>query len=64
VIVTLAHREGRPFLPGEPVDTGSYGEYDLMQTIGRGGAPYRIWTPEVAPGLFWFCFIRKDRVAE
>ncbi len=49
-----------PFGRGSEITTPNYGEYMLIQAIQEGRAPYRPYTPEVAPGVHWFMFIRTD----
>jgi hypothetical protein len=54
----------------EPIDPGSFpiqmtvGEADLVRRIQTGRAPYTPYHPEVAPGLHWYMFVRKDRSGE
>jgi arabinofuranosyltransferase len=52
-----------PFGRGSEVATPNYGEYMLIQAIQEGRAPYRPYTPQVAPGVHWFMFIRSDESA-
>jgi len=59
LIMTLAWSD-RPFEPTTPVETGVYGEWLLMEEVRKGRAPYDVITPEVAPGVYWFMFLRKD----
>ena len=48
-----------PFDRGTDIRTANYGEYLLMQAVQDGRAPYRPYTPQVAPGVYWFMF-RRD----
>ena len=47
-----------PFARGADVRTANYGEYLLMQAVQEGLAPYHPYTPQVAPGVYWFMFKR------
>ncbi len=49
-----------PFGRGTEVKTPNFGEFLLMQAIQEGRAPYRPYTPQVAPGVYWFMFIRTE----
>jgi arabinofuranosyltransferase len=62
VIMTLAWSR-TPFQPSTPIDAGVYADFLLMEEIRRGRAPYLVFTPEVAPGLYWFFFVRRDFAA-
>ena len=48
-----------PFDQGTDVRTPNYGEFLLMQAVQEGRAPYRPYTPQVAPGVYWFMFRRE-----
>ena len=48
-----------PFDLGTEVSTSNYGEFLLMEAVREGRAPYRPYTPQIAPNVHWFMFIRE-----
>ena len=39
---------------------GFYADWLLLQEIKKGKIPYRIYSPEVMPGVFWLAYRRID----
>ncbi|MCH2172704.1 hypothetical protein MK489_18155 [Myxococcota bacterium] len=60
LIVTMDWSQA-PIRPGSFPTRMTLGEADLARRIHAGRAPYLLYHPEVAPGLYWYMFIRKDR---
>ena len=61
IVTTYWSRE--PFAPGTVPNTQAVGEWDLVERIRRGAAPYVPYTPEVAPGVYWFMYRRAEAAA-
>lgn len=45
---------------GDRIFTQFYGEWQLIEAIESGRAPYRPYIPQVGPNLHWFMFIREE----
>jgi len=45
---------------GDQVFTQFYGEWQLIDAIQSGRAPYRPYIPQVGPDLHWFMFMRVE----
>ncbi len=62
VIVTVTWQR-RPFRRGDELNVAVHAEWELVERVRSGEANYVPYTPEVAPGIWFLMFVRRD-VAE
>ncbi len=58
IIIDAWKRE--PWGKGDQVFTQFRGEWELIDAIASGRAPYRPYTPQVGENLYWFMFMRVE----
>lgn len=59
-IIVIDSWKDEPWGRGDQVFTQFHGEWQLIDAIESGRAPYRPVTPRVGPDLYWFMFVRVE----
>jgi hypothetical protein len=60
LFVTTRFRKDRPWANLAETRASVYAEWLFLQAIKQEDAPYRVYSPEVAPGLYWLMFQRTN----
>ncbi len=60
LFITTRFRTDRPWANLEETRASVYAEWLFLRAIKEGKAPYRVYSPDGAPGLYWLMFQRID----
>lgn len=62
-IIVMSKFRDRPWTDVRDTRAGFFSEWLLLRAIKEGQTPYELYSPEVAPGLYWLMFRRSDSTA-